>query len=204
MFSNETKSPLSNICKEAKNDEKTNKRLDHSKNAKDDQIMEITKILKNAQNAQKLALYMFPNEQWIGIDQHIFMAASRAPRSDKQTEILEQELAQSRILAALGHTVYLLPEFGPRKTKHPDAIVDGIIMEFKTVSGNERKIKEKYKEAREKADNVFLQIDPPFSHRTVASKLSGSIRGKGYKSGLIWVYFKHTGKMVHWTVEGLK
>ena len=166
--------------------------------------MEITKILKNAQNAQKLALHMFPNEQWIGIDQHIFMAASRAPRSDKQTEILEQELAQSRILATLGHTVYLLPEFGPRKTKHPDAIVDGIIMEFKTVSGNERKIKEKYKEAREKADNVFLQIDPPFSHRTVAGKLSGSIRGKGYKSGLIWVYFKYTGKMVYWTVEGLK
>jgi hypothetical protein len=100
-------------------------------------------------------------------------------------------------LAALGHTVYLLPEFDPRKTKHPDAIVDGLFMEFKTVSGNERKIKEKYKEAREKAENVFLQIDPPFSHRTVASRLSGSIRGKAYKSGLIWVYLKDTGKMVY-------
>jgi hypothetical protein len=166
--------------------------------------MEVAQILKNAENAKKVAFRLFPNEQWIGINQHIFMAASRAPRSDKQTEILDQELAQSRILAALGHTVYLLPEFGSRKTKHPDAIVDGIIMEFKTVSGNERKIKEKYKEAREKADNVFLQINPPFSHRTVAGKLSGSIRGKGYKFGLIWVYFKHTGKMVYWTVEGLK
>jgi len=166
--------------------------------------METTQILKNARNAKKLALRFFPNEQWISIDQHIFMAASRAPRSDKQTEILDQELAQSRILASLGHTVYLLPEFGPRKTKHPDSIVDGIIMEFKTVSGNERKIKEKYKEAREKADNLFLQIDPPFFHRTVAGKLSSSIRGKGYKSGLIWVYFKQSGKMVNWTVEGLK
>jgi hypothetical protein len=73
--------------------------------------MEITKILKNAQNAQELAFRLFPNEQWIGIFQHIFMVVSRAPRSDKQTEILDQELAQSRILAALGHTVYLLPEF---------------------------------------------------------------------------------------------
>jgi len=179
-------------------------RLDHIKNVKDDQLMENTQILKNAQNTQKLAFRLFPNEQWIGIDQHIFMAASRAPRSGRQSEILDQELAQARILTTLGHTIYLLPEFGPRKTKHPDAIVDGIIMEFKTVSGNERKIKEKYKEAREKAENVFLQIDPPFSHRTVASKLSGSIRGKGYKSGLIWIYFKHTKKMVYWTVEGLK
>jgi len=178
--------------------------LDYTNNAKDDQFVETTQILKNAQNAQKLAFHLFPKEQWIGIDQYIFMAASRAPRSRNQSEILEKELAQARILAALGHTIYLLPEFGPRKTKHPDAIVDGIIMEFKTVSGNERKIKEKYKEAREKAENVFLQINPPFSHRTVASKLSGSIRGKGYKSGLIWVYFKHTEKTVYWTVEGLK
>ena len=161
-------------------------------------------IEKNAINAQKLAFRLFPKEQWIGIDRHIFMAASRAPRSGRQSEILDQELSQARILAALGHTVYLLPEFGPRKAKHPDAIVDGLIMEFKTVSGNEKKIKEKYKEARVKAENVFLQIDPPFSHRTVVRKLSGSIRGKGYKSGLIWVYFKHTGKMVYWTVEGLK
>jgi hypothetical protein len=161
-------------------------------------------IYENFQNAQKLAFRLFPNEQWIGIDQHIFMAASRAPRSKNQSEILDKELAQARILADLGYMIYLLPELGPRKTKHPDAIVDGLIMEFKTVAGNERKIREKYKEARGKAENVFMQINPPFSHRTVASKLSGSIRGKGYKSGLIWVYFKHTGKMVYWTVEGLK
>jgi hypothetical protein len=166
--------------------------------------METPQTMQNAKNAAEQAFRLFPNEQWIGIDQHIFMAASRAPRSGRQSEILEQELSQARILAALGHTVFLLPEFGPRKTKHPDAVVDGFIMEFKTVSGNERKIKEKYKEAREKAENVFLQIDPAFSQRTVARKLSGSIRGKGYKSGLIWVYFKHTRKTLYWTVEGLK
>jgi hypothetical protein len=166
--------------------------------------METSQVLQNAKRAEERAFLLFPNEQWIGIDQHIFMAASRAPRSDRQSEILEQELSQARILAALGHTVYLLPESGPRKTKHPDAVVDGLVMEFKIVSDNERKIKEKYKEARKKTENVFLQIDSDFTHRTVARKLSGAIRGKGYKSGLIWVYFKHTGKMAYWTVEGLK
>ena len=159
---------------------------------------------KNAQNSQELASRLFPNEQWIGVDRLVFLAASRAPRSGRQSEILRQELSQARVLADMGHAVYLLPEFGPRKTKHPDAIVDGFIMEFKTVSGNERKIKEKYKEAREKAENVFIQIDPPFTQRIVASKLSGTIRAKGYKSGMIWVYFTHTEKMVYWTVEGLK
>jgi len=58
-------------------------------------------------------------------------------------------------------------------------------MKFKTVSGNGRKINKNYKEAREKAENIFLQIDPPFSLRTVASKLSGAIRGKCYKSDII-------------------
>ena len=159
---------------------------------------------KNTQKSWELALQLFPNEQWIGIDKHIFMAASRAPRSSRQSEILDHELAQARILAALGHTVFLLPEFGPRKAKHPDAIVDGRIMEFKTVSGNERKIKEKFKEAMEKADNVFLQIDPPFSPKTVARKLAGTIRGKNYNAGLIWVYFTHSEKMAYWTIEGLK
>jgi hypothetical protein len=46
--------------------------------------METTNILKNSQNVQKLAFDLFPNEQWIGIEQHIFIAASRAPpRSDR-------------------------------------------------------------------------------------------------------------------------
>jgi len=75
------------------------------------------------------------------------MAASRTHRSDRQSEILEQELSQTRILATLGHPIYLLSEFGPRKTKNPDTIVDRLVMEYKTVSGNERKIEEKYKEA---------------------------------------------------------
>ena len=166
--------------------------------------MKSSQILKNAQNAQVLAFRLFPGEKWISIDQHIFMATSRAPRSRNQSKILEKEIAQARILTALGHTVYLLPEFGPQKTKHPDAIVDGKIMEFKTVSGNKKKIDENYKEAREKAENVFLQINPHYSHKTVAGRLSDIIRRKSYKSGLIWVYFKNTGKMAYWTVEGLK
>jgi len=180
---------------------KSNKNLDLGKNIKN---TESTQIIKNVQSTQELASSLFPGERWINIDQHIFRAASRTPRSRNQSKILEKELAQARILTALGHIVYLLPEFGPQKTKHPDAIVDGKIMEFKTVSGNKKKIDENYKKAREKSENVFLQINPHYSHKTVAGRLSDIIRRKCYKSGLVWIYFKHTGKMVYWTVEGLK
>ena len=159
---------------------------------------------RNAERAAQVATGLYPNEKWELLENGIYISKSRMQRSAEQIKILEKELRQARILTERGHTVYLLPEFGPRKTKHPDAIVDGLIMEFKTVSGNERKIKEKFKQARGKADNVFLQIEPPFTHRTVARKLAGAIRGKGYNTGLIWVYFKHSGKMAYWSVEGLK
>ncbi|MDR3303364.1 MAG: hypothetical protein LBS86_03030, partial [Treponema sp.] len=95
-----------------------------------------------AQRTREYAVSLYPDVTWIKIDQSIYLASPRAPRSEDQTKILEKELIQARILAALGHTVYLLPESGPRNTKHPDAIVDGFIMEFKTITGNERKIRE--------------------------------------------------------------
>jgi hypothetical protein len=53
---------------ERKKMKKANQGLDHNKNTKDDRPMETAQILKNAQNAQKLAFRLFPNEQWIGID----------------------------------------------------------------------------------------------------------------------------------------
>jgi hypothetical protein len=163
-----------------------------------------SQILKNAINAQKLAFSLFPNEQWIGIDQHIFIAASRAPRSDRQSEILDQELSQARILAALGHTVYLLPEFGPRKTKHPDAIVDGLIMEFKTVSGNERKIRENFKDARKKAENVFLVIDADYTQETVLKGLIGTVRRGNYSGGMVIAHFTMVGKTYYWSIDSMK
>jgi len=69
-----------------------NKKLDHNKNAKDDQLMEIIKILENAQNAQELPSRIFPNEQWISIFSWQPPALLETI-SDKQTEILDQELA---------------------------------------------------------------------------------------------------------------
>jgi methionine salvage enolase-phosphatase E1 len=56
--------------------------------------------------------------------------------------------------------------------------------EFKTVTGNIRKITGNYKAAREKAGNVFLKIDAPLTRHAVTRRLSGVIRHKGYTSGV--------------------
>jgi hypothetical protein len=157
-----------------------------------------------AQKAREKAASLYPDVTWIPIDQNIYLAASRAPRSEDQAMILEKELTQARILAALGHTVYLLPECGPRKTKHPDAIVDGFIMEFKTVTGNERKIRENFKDARKKAESVFLKIDADFSQEFVLEKLIGTVRRGNYTGGMVISHFTETGKTYYWPVNGMK
>jgi hypothetical protein len=159
---------------------------------------------RNALKAQELAGRLFPGAAWIQIDQGVYLASSRAPRSEDQTRILEKELAQARILAAQGHTVYLLPESGPRKTRHPDAIVDGLVMEFKTVTGNERKIRENFKDAREKAENVFLKIDAGFTQEFVLEKLIGAVRRGNYSGGVVIAHFTGTGKTYYWNIDGMK
>jgi hypothetical protein len=153
----------------------------------------------NAQRTREKAASLYRNEKWNNYAPGIYIAESRMPKSAEQVKILEKELDHARIMAAYGHSVYLLPERGPRKTKHPDAVVDGLIMEFKTITGNIRKIGENYKSAREKAENVFLKIDAPLSRRPVTRRLSGVIRAKGYPSGMIWVYFTNSGGMYYWT-----
>jgi hypothetical protein len=154
--------------------------------------------------ASTLAGQLFPGEVWIEVAPGIHKAASRIPRSVEEDEILEKELAQARILAALGHAVYLLPERGPRRVKHPDAVVDGLIMEFKTITGNIRKVKENYKSARKKADNVFLKIDSDFMPDQILRTLIGTVRRGNYTNGLIIAYFTGLKKIYYWNTDAIK
>jgi hypothetical protein len=160
--------------------------------------------IENALKAKAFAEEKAPGEEWIEIDPGVYLAASRIPKSGEQIRTLEKEIDHARILAKGGHTVYLLPEQGPRGMKHPDAIVDGFVFEFKTVTGNIRKAAENFKAARAKADNVFLKIMPDYSKEAVQSKLKGTIVNKGYHSGLIIVHFNASNKMYYWNVDDLK
>jgi hypothetical protein len=160
--------------------------------------------IENARRALERAVELFPNETWLEVSLGVNLAASRIPKSDEQIRTLEKELEHARIIAADGHTVYLLPEQGPRKVKHPDAIVDGLIMEFKTITGNIRKIAGNFKAARKKAENVFLKIDACFSQEIVLEKLIGTVRRGNYSGGLIIAHFTRTGKTYYWNIDYLK
>jgi hypothetical protein len=104
---------------------------------------------------------------------------------------------------AVGYTVYLLPEKKEFNVKHPDALVDGTVMEFKTITGGIRQIGERFNEAREKAGSVFFKINSALSNREVARKLAGVIRTRGYTGGKVIAYFTETEEVCHWNVDSL-
>ncbi|MDR1901916.1 MAG: hypothetical protein LBQ88_06525 [Treponema sp.] len=157
----------------------------------------------NSRKSLNLAVELFPGEVWTEIAPSIHLAGSRSPHSEEQARILEKEIAQARLLAAQGHAVYLLPENGPRGRKHPDAIVDGLVMEFKTITGSPRKVRENYKDARKKADNVFLKIDPDYSPEQVLRLLVGTVKRGAYSGGLIIAYFTTLKKIYYWQTDSL-
>jgi hypothetical protein len=165
-------------------------------------MQENIKRQENAAKASELARTLYPHEKWEVLEAGIFIAKSRMPRSVEQIHILEKELRQARILADRGSTVYLLPETAHPHEKHvkyPDAVVDGYIMEFKTVTGSIRQVEERYKEARAKAEHIFLKIDASLSRHDVTRKLSGYIQRKGYRGGILFTYFTNSGEFHQWT-----
>jgi hypothetical protein len=160
-----------------------------------------------ALRARDKAAILFPDETWREIEERIFIAGSREPRSNGQRKTLNKELMQARILTAQGSAVYLLPEVvDPAKQgeKHPDAVVDGFLMEFKTVTGKVERIGEHYRKAREKADSVFFKIDGATTLDEVRQKLAHIIDIKRYTNGLIIAYFTETGHLQFWDRNDLK
>ena len=169
-------------------------------------MQESSKQQNNAEKARQAAIGLYPHEKWEILEKGIFIAKSRMPRSAEQINVLEKELRQARILVLRGSAVYLLPETpqpGEKNIKYPDAVVDGNIMEFKTITGSTRQVEVRYKEARAKATYIFMKIDAPLTRHEITRKLSGYINKKGYSGGFILAYFTQNGEFYQWSEEEL-
>jgi hypothetical protein len=160
-----------------------------------------------AKTAREQVAILFPLETWREIESNIFIAGSREPKVKGQRQVLEKELVQARILTGQGSTVYLLPEIaGPDNigVKHPDAIVDGYLMEFKTITGSINQVEHRFRESRKKAEYVFFKIDSHLTRETVLSKLIDRIRRSDYSGGMVVAHFTEVGKTYFWNVDDLK
>jgi hypothetical protein len=108
---------------------------------------------ENAKKAKAAADQLFPGEKWQQEGEHIFIS-SRRKRGN-----FEEEFRDAEILRDSGSTVYLVPEIRSDRKRKYDAIVNGMMMEFKNVGGNANTLAAHFLKSRSQAPNVFINLE---------------------------------------------
>ena len=176
-------------------------------------------IRKNAEKSLALASALFPSEEWVSHEEGIYIAKSRLAGSHKEQAKLYREIADVRILTKRGSVAYFLPERfeGSRKGKrYADTVLDGIIVELKTISGNRttlgKSFKKGYKQGLSMLEtypktmtehNVFLRLFTPFTVDSVKAKIAGEVKNTCGNGSCI-CFFEATRELYSWTYEELR
>jgi hypothetical protein len=102
-------------------------------------------------------------------------------------QFLAKEIRQGKILADKGTSVYLLPKLKSPDGKYipgPDALVNRVLFEFKTVTGSIDRVESRFRESREQGQNVFIRVlNPGISKQNVIQKMRNVINDPKYTGG---------------------
>lgn len=147
------------------------------------------------------ATELFPDEVWAEEYKNVFVAKSRQPKNSEQKSVFEKEMLMARIASDNGHTVYLLPELPAQK--NADAVMDGILTEFKAVTGGENAVSHRFRDALHQGYNVYLKIDSDIKEKRVRQILHGVLKEKDC-DGLVYCYLTVKNKMYCWKMNDLK
>jgi len=180
--------------------------------------------LSNAEKSLLLASALFPLEEWIPHGESIFVAKSRLSGGHKEQAKLYREIADVRILTGRGSVAYFLPERskdeetakeGQIHNMYADSVIDGVIVEIKTVSGNRatlgKSFRRGYKQGRSllkkhginAEHSVFLRVFTPFSVESVRAKIAGELKNST-DEGCCICYFEATEELYFWNYNELR
>jgi len=183
---------------------------------------ELTRL--NAEKSLILASKLFPHEEWISHGEGIFVAKSRFSGGNKEQAKLYREIDDIRILIGRGSVAYFLPERTKEEetvreeqihNMHADSVIDGVIVEIKTVSGNRatlgKSFRRGYKQGRSllkkhgitAEHSVFLRVFTPFSVESVRAKIAGELKNSA-DEGCCICYFEATEELYFWTYNELR
>ena len=151
----------------------------------------------NTEKSLTLASTLFSHEEWIPHGKNTFIAKSRLTGGHKEQAKLYREIADIRVLTRRGSVAYFLPErlaVNIKGKRLADMVMDGAIVEIKTISGNRttlgKSFKKGYKQGlsmleaypKIKAEHdVFLRLYTPFTVESVRAKIAGEIKGTSDK-----------------------
>jgi hypothetical protein len=163
----------------------------------------------NAKKAREAAEKEFPNEKWKIVEDGIYLSPRRpiGKHSSYQNELLD-----AKILRDLGSTVYLSPEIRSDPNKKYDAIVNGMMMEFKNMHGASlRTLKDHFLDSREQSPNVFINLEKsPLTKHAIINTLYAARNSIDYdrknrhKGGKIILRIKGQKNLIYLSVDKLK
>ena len=172
----------------------------------------------NAEKSLALASALFPYEKWIPIEVNIWAAKSRLVEKKREQEKWKHELSQVRILTRLGSVAYFLPERvidGKNKMQCADLVLDGEIVEMKTVSGTRATLGTQFKYGYKqgsllvknctftKRHTVFIWLKTDLPLISVMSKIAGELKERTGQGRFI-CYFEASGDLHSWTYDELR
>ena len=172
----------------------------------------------NIEKSQALASALFPSEEWIPKEANVWIAKSRLIEEYREPDKWEREMSQVRILTGRGSVAYFLPEQeikGESGKRCADLVLDGEIMEMKTVSGTRATLGGEFRLAYKQGasllsgnvaaqeHSVFIRLKTNMSIISVMSKIAGELKGR-LGHGRFICYFEAHGDLYSWTYEELR
>jgi hypothetical protein len=172
----------------------------------------------NGEKSRILALTLFPDEEWVLKEPNIWVAKTRLPEEYREPGKWEREMSQGRILTCRGSVAYFLPEKfaeGEAGLRCADTVIDGEIVELKTVTGTRatlsKDFKKGYKQGASLVKNrtdiqehsVFMRLFTDLPVESVKAKIAGELKTR-LDGGRFICFFETTGKLYAWTYAELR
>jgi hypothetical protein len=176
----------------------------------------------NIEKSFALASALFPKEEWIPKESNIWVAKSRLIEEYNEPEKWEKEMSQVRILTDKGSVAVFLPESeksGQPNKRYPDMVLDGTVLEIKSVSGTIKTLglefKRGYKQGHSllatnlpvnyppQEHSVYIQLTSNLKTEAVKAKIAGELKNRMDEGSFI-CFFEQSGELYSWTYSELR
>ena len=172
----------------------------------------------NTEKSLALASALFPHEEWMPTEANIWVAKSRMVEKYREPDKWEREMSQARILTSRGSAAYFLPELevkGETGKRCADLVLDGEILEIKTVAGTRSTLGGEFRLAYKQGasllsgkketqgHSVFIRLKTDLTLMSVMSKIAGELKDRTDRGRFI-CYFETPGELHSWTYDELR
>ena len=184
--------------------------------------MDVQHFEKNLAANEMYIKINYPNEKFISdtaqlqavnryskgliIPENVKVAESRIPISSDQRNVLRKELQQAEILAKLGNAVYLIPEHAGYKIRPKDAVVNGELFEFRTITGNAKTFEWEFRDAKKKGvdTNVYINVLSNISKDEARRRVGAVLKWHPEYTGSIIMSFNAGESTYLWDTDSFR